>query len=236
MPRLKNLLVSGCSYTFNQGWAEHIKNKHKLKLINLACSGAGNTHIANSIITHCELNKFKVGPSNTYVIIMWSGPDRLDTMIDTKHTNTDTTRDQFEYSPHSAWLGTGGARGMGNNPAVADVVLRPAYPYKDAHTQALECYMTVCTTWHYLRNRGFKFKFLNYRNLSITARDDAFDWMALLPEHLEVDSMFMNCTTPYEYALKHDGLSDDDYHPTEQSFVQWCDKNLLPEIEHEIIN
>ena len=221
---------------FNGGWAEHIKDQCNINLINLARSGAGNTHIANSIITQCELNKFKIGPGNTYVIVMWSGPDRLDTMIDVKHIDYEQSRDQFEYSPHSAWVGTGGARGMGNNPAVADTVLRPAYPYKNAHTQALECYVTICTTWHYLRNRGFKFKFLNYRNLSIPARDEAFDWLALIPEHLEADRMFMNCITPYEYAVREDMLSEDEYHPTEQGFVDWCKKHLLPEIDHDLGN
>ena len=236
MQKYKNLLVSGCSYTFNQGWAKHISSQYNINLINLARSGAGNTHIANSIITQCEFDKFKIGPSNTYVIIMWTGPDRLDTIVDAKHMDSDTTRDQYEYSSQSAWVGTGGARGMGNNPAVADTVLRPAYPYKNAHTQALECYITVCTTWHYLRNRGFKFKFLNYRNLSIPARDDAFNWLKLLPEHLETDTMFMDCVTPYEHAVREDMLSEDEYHPTEQGFIDWCGKHLLPEIEHDLVD
>ena len=57
-----------------------------------------------------------------------------------------------------------------------------------------------------------------------------------MPEHLEADSMFMNCMTPYEYALRENKLGQDDYHPTEQGFVEWCDKYLIPEIHDDLID
>ena len=127
----KNLLVSGCSFTQQSGWADHVKNKYKLKLTNLACSGGGNTHIANSIIAHCEINRFTVSSKDTYVLVMWSGADRLDTMIDVEHMPSDLEPcNLYKYWQHSSWLNTGGRMGMGIVPDVTDAVLRPAYNYK----------------------------------------------------------------------------------------------------------
>lgn len=54
---------------------------------NLAVPGAGNTHIKNSVILHLE--KTKPDRDTTLIIIMWSGPERIDWI-------TDRDRSQFK--------------------------------------------------------------------------------------------------------------------------------------------
>ena len=225
MLKYKNLLVSGCSFTFNRGWAEHIKHQYNINLINVACSGAGNTHIADSIVHKLEFNP-ELTAKNTYVIIMWSGADRMDTMCDIAHQND---RAHYKYNDSITTLTTGGIhRKQG--------VLGALYDVKNEDILALETFLNITNTYHYLKSRGYQFKFLVHRDMKLPAKDRAFDWHARIPEPVDSTHMFTHCMTPYEYAVRENKLSQDDYHPSEQGFVEWCDKYLIPEIHHEIVN
>ena len=85
--KFKKLVVSGCSFTHNNhhdkcAWANLLADWSGMTIVNLATPGAGNEHIANSLILYLEKNK--LDPSNTLVMAMWSGIDRNDLIVSRK--------------------------------------------------------------------------------------------------------------------------------------------------------
>ena len=82
----KNLLASGCSFTYNNSttdlcsWPYYLRDLGNFEAVyNVAQSGAGTTHIFNSIVNEIETNS-KINPDDTQVIVMWSGLTRTDTI------------------------------------------------------------------------------------------------------------------------------------------------------------
>ena len=113
-------------------------------------------------------------------------------------------------------------------------VFKHLYDVKNNDILALETFINITNSFHYLRSKGYKFKFVQYLNTSVPSRDESFDWQSLL----SVDTTYMinDCQTVYEYALKNDLLSDDDFHPTEQGYQLWVDNVLSQEIDNDLIS
>jgi len=85
--KIKYLVVSGCSYTANDGtWASSVYWKDDYsKVINLAIAGVGNHVISTRIIEEIDklLNK-GISPEQIDVIVQWSGLHRLDVVVPKK--------------------------------------------------------------------------------------------------------------------------------------------------------
>ena len=84
MSKIKYLVVSGCSYTANDGtWAssDYWKDDYS-KVINLGIAGIGNHVISTRIIEEIDklLNKGVI-PEQINVIVQWSGLHRLDVVV-----------------------------------------------------------------------------------------------------------------------------------------------------------
>jgi hypothetical protein len=84
----KNLLVSGCSYTFNNSenhicsWPYYLRDLAGFnEVYDCSQSGAGSNHIFNSIINEIETN-ININIQDTLVIIMWSGLTRTDVIAE----------------------------------------------------------------------------------------------------------------------------------------------------------
>lgn len=77
--KYKTLITSGCSFTANYSWATALAKELGLKLVNLAVPGAGNQHIANSIILYLERNNVDI--DTTLIGVMWSGLNRTDLLV-----------------------------------------------------------------------------------------------------------------------------------------------------------
>jgi hypothetical protein len=85
----KKLIVSGCSFTVNDfagpaasqrhSWAHFLAEKYNLELVNLAMAGAGNKHIADSLILYLEQNSLDI--TEVLIGVMWSGISRTEWMI-----------------------------------------------------------------------------------------------------------------------------------------------------------
>ena len=75
----KKLVVSGCSFTAGDSWAQFLAEKYNLELVNLAVGGGGNKHIADSLILYLEQNKCDI--TDTLIGVMWSGISRTEWMI-----------------------------------------------------------------------------------------------------------------------------------------------------------
>lgn len=85
------LLVSGCSYTENGTWPEHLLDQTNLNVLNLGKGGAGNNYIANSV----QYYALKFKPD--FIFILFSGIIRSDfrspvSSIYTEHSNYKSTQ------------------------------------------------------------------------------------------------------------------------------------------------
>lgn len=235
MLKYKNLLVSGCSFTKDWGagalrsWPHFVQQHYNFDtVINCALSGAGNKHIADSIVHQLEFNT-ELTPADTYVIVMWTGADRMDTLIADTYKNQFHNSDHYYYNDHIVTGTTGGIhRKQG--------VLGALYDVKNQDILALETFINITNTYHYLRSRGYKFKFLTWRNIKLPARDHAFDWQELLDPPVDVTYMFTDILTVYEYCLRMEYMSKDDYHPTAEGYQHWVDDVLCKELDYDLIN
>jgi hypothetical protein len=80
---IKNLIVGGCSFTYNNHetsavtWPYYLRDLGGFEQV-LDCSlpGAGNSHIADSLQWALEVDRPE--PADSLVIVMWSGCDRDD--------------------------------------------------------------------------------------------------------------------------------------------------------------
>ena len=66
------LLVSGCSYTENGTWPQFLLGSTPVEILNLGKGGAGNSYIANSVMS--QAIDFKPD----FVFVLWSGIIRSD--------------------------------------------------------------------------------------------------------------------------------------------------------------
>ena len=80
---IKNLIVSGCSFTYNNHetsastWPYYLKDLGGFdQVLDCSMPGAGNYHIASSLQWAIEMQN--PDPTNSLVIVMWSGNDRDD--------------------------------------------------------------------------------------------------------------------------------------------------------------
>lgn len=77
MLKNKRLLVNGCSFSRgSNSWPYYLQQRFGFDLVNLAQCAAGNTYIHNT--TYTEL----VSRTYDFVIIMWSGIERVDLQVD----------------------------------------------------------------------------------------------------------------------------------------------------------
>jgi len=102
LSRFKNVLVSGCSFTFNpssteqQTWPYYLRDLCGFEEVYDASQmGAGTNHIFNSIINEIETNK-NINSESTLVVIMWSSLQRTDVIA-----TTDITKDYHRSSNYN---------------------------------------------------------------------------------------------------------------------------------------
>lgn len=84
--KFDNLIVSGCSYTYNNSnehvvtWPYYLKDLANFNdVFDLSQQSGGTTHIFNSVINEVELGTVK---PNDLLIVMWTELSRTDIMID----------------------------------------------------------------------------------------------------------------------------------------------------------
>lgn len=83
------VLVNGCSFSRGPGsWPYALQSIYNFELVNLAQAGAGNTYIFESTVSEISLRQYNL------VLIMWSGPNRIDYRVDTKFVTSYTSEYQ----------------------------------------------------------------------------------------------------------------------------------------------
>jgi hypothetical protein len=232
---VKNLIVSGCSFTFNNHLTEPVAWPYYLRDIcgfeqvyDTSMPGAGNYHIASSLQWALELDP--VDPADSLVIVMWSGNDR-DDYVAPDSNGKGATDFEFRYTANCFSGQTGGSdeSSRGNvREGLKNLAITKTY-----ESRAVENFLYAVSLESYLKQKGYKFIFVEYMDRSLPARSLDFDIRTWLPptQQQRYTAMFTPMTDPYAWALRTDQLWDDDYHPSPNGHLSWTREILIPRIK-----
>lgn len=227
----KNLLVGGCSFTYNNSdehivtWPYYLRDLCDFdRVLDCSLPGAGNCHISQSIMWEIESNNFD--PSETLVIIMWSGFQRDDIIIGSDQLNNYPFA--FNYTENTASGITGGINGSGN---IQNTSLSNLKEIKSSESRAIENFLYINSLYNFLQNKNFNFLFLNYLDYSLPNRSGEENVVEHLPNHICDTYQQLICNKVeniYKFCLKNDLLSDDDFHPSPAGHLSWTRTHLVP--------
>lgn len=240
---IKNLIVSGCSFTQAEyNWALALIHKIPgLGHVNLACSAAGNTYICDSVID-CLLTT-DCNPDETLVLVMWSGVTRKDLITsDVVYQNL-----QYKYkaeSHGSCYVFSGGELGTWNEDPIVKIAFKSLYKMENENTMGKESLRNMVKLQEFLTAHRYKFKFMSYVNYWEDTADKIGDMDFSLTHYLKYDHwyraldfsnwIFMDEQKNgiYEYTKQHGLFLDDNFHPNDQAHKEFAHKYIYPQIKH----
>lgn len=232
----KNLVVSGCSFTYNTSlsdactWPYYLKDLGNFQHVyDCSLLGAGNYHIAHA--TQWSMELAELDPTDTLVVVMWSGNDRDDAILNQEYISKKYSA-EFRYTDKVA-TGLSGGLDEDSWSNVTMNFYRDLPMLKSQESRAVENFLYINGLYHYLKNKNYPFVFLNYLNPDVPNRSADFKIDQLLPKTLrsKYQSMFADVVDLYSWALKHNRLGDDDYHPTPDGHLAWCREILIPYLD-----
>lgn len=227
---LKNLIVSGCSFTYNNNehlctWPFYLRDLGNFQEV-LDCSlpGAGNAHILWSM--QWAITVKEPDPKDSLVVIMWSGNDRDDLICDA--TNITDYPFRFDYSKSVS----SGISGGSDEDSKGNVGSHewPVRKLKSHRSRAIENFLYVSSLHSWLQTRGFRFVFLKHMNSLIPNRTLDFEIKNFLPQSVanKYSDMMDDVEDLYTWAVKTNQLMEDDFHPTPDGHLSWTKERLLP--------
>jgi hypothetical protein len=163
----KNLLVSGCSFTHEPNnewypfaWPSIFAGDSNMDVVNLAIPGAGNDHIARSVILHLEKNK--PDPHDTLVIVMWSGIGRFDWITDTSLSRfKDVYPFEYHYDNHNELVLAGNWWNLPKNQKLNQSLLEYS-KYQSDYSFALTSWLAMKNLSNYLVLNGYRHYYTSY--------------------------------------------------------------------------
>jgi hypothetical protein len=232
----QNLIVSGCSFTYNDidtapvTWPYYLKDLGGFdQVLDCSLPGAGNSHISDSLIWGLEIEN--PDPASSLVIVMWSGHDRDDYICPKEHINNYPF--QFNYSKNAMSSITGGNAMESNGNGISDG-LKKLSMTKTSESRAIENYLYIAKTYQYLKSLNYKFLFLNFVNpTEPVGGTNTFDIKKYLPNPAKqkLDSMITEIDDPYHFSVRHNLLDGDNFHPIPFGHLRWTKKVLIPHLQ-----
>jgi hypothetical protein len=232
---IKNLIVSGCSFTFNNSlctlvtWPYYLRDLGGFeKVYDTSLPGSGNYHIASSLQLALELDP--LDPKESLVIVMWSGNDRDDYLCP-ESNNSGKYPYEFRYSKNVITGITGGSdpESTGNTKQG----LKKLANTKTPESRAYENYLSTIGLKNYLENNEYGYIFLDYIDRTLPSRTWDFSIESHLPKRLaeKYKNSKTNIDSPYAYALKNNLLHKDDFHPSPDGHLAWTKQVLIPHLK-----
>ena len=226
-----NLLVGGCSFTYNNSekhivtWPYYLRDLCNFNsVIDCSLPGAGNYHISQSVMWSIECNNFD--PDKTLVIVMWSGFQRDDCIIDSGMLNDYPF--VFNYTKNTVSAITGGIGGNGNTKIN---FLNNLEQFKTTESRSIENFLYINSLNNFLQNKNFNFLFLNYLDYTLPNRSNEKNILNSLPKQIQnryKQIMDTNVENIYKFCLKNNLLTDDDFHPSPDGHLEWTKMHLVP--------
>jgi hypothetical protein len=252
-----NLLVSGCSFTYNNStehlctWPYYLRDICGFnEVYDSSQAGAGSNHIFNSIINEVETNS-NINAKNTLVIIMWSGLTRTDLIAETHITKSYYNMNHYNFDDKFSTLSLNSvfiqAPRSDSNPLVAKLhqLYKKIIP---GDAQILESAFKIIALQSYLEKQGFKYIMLNWMGPTLNSvfiqapRSDSNPLVAKLHQLPELNtlnnaikesvlSIFDPVKTLGEYATNTRQTIPNDGHPTPDAHLSWTREYLIPYLE-----
>lgn len=230
----KNLIVSGCSFTYNNhessaaAWPYYLRDLGGFEeVLDTSLPGAGNSHISDSLIWSLETEQ--PDPATSLVVVMWTGNDRDDYICPS--SNRSPYPFEFKYTENVSSGITGGSSDTSTGNTI--LAFKDFSLTKTPESRAVENYLHIVKTARYLKAQGYKFIFLNFCDPALPSRTNHFDIRPYLPTTAQntLDSMIEPIMDPYTYAVKNDLLESDDFHPNTNGQLQWTKTILIPHLQ-----
>lgn len=226
-----NLVVSGCSFTYNNSmehactWPYYLKDLGNFKAVyDSSLPGAGNYHISHSL--QWALTLEKLDPDKTLVVVMWSGNDRDDLICGIDSLNAYPSKHLYQHDVISAITGGSSEESMGN----VDDAFEKIKQIKTKKSRSIENYLYIDSLKTWLDQNKFRSVFLDYLDRKIPNRTKDFEIRDYLPDDcvIRLDAIVAKCKDVYSFALKNDLLWEDDFHPTPDGHLEWTRQYLVP--------
>jgi hypothetical protein len=232
---IKNLIVSGCSFTFNDSlftpvtWPYYLRDLGGFEQVyDTSLPGSGNYHIASSLQLALELDP--LDPEESLVIVMWSGNDRDDYLCP-ESNNSNKYPFEFRYSKNVITGITGGSdpESMGN----IKQGLKELADTKTPESRAYENYLLTIGLKNYLENNNYRYLFLDYIDRTLPSRTWDFPIEKHLPKQLaeKYKSSKTDIVSPHTFALKNDLCYLDNFHPSPDGHLEWTRQILIPHLK-----
>ena len=231
-----NLVVSGCSFTYNNSdssattWPYYLRDLGNFKEVyDCSLPGAGNNHIKNSIIGLLDDNP-KLVNSKTLVMICWSGCDRDDLIVPESQLGTYPFKHKYCDNNYAGI--SGGTEGHPN--LMYRTVTDEIKKVKNRKSRSFENYVYIRSLYAYLKDINIDFVFFNYRDPNIPARDHHWDITNNLTSNYKnmYNKMIHNWSMDlYSFALRNQMMEDDEYHPSPNGHLEFTKQILLPELK-----
>lgn len=241
---IKNLLISGCSFTekplWGDAWGEIAAKELGLKCLNVAKGAAGNDYIFNSIVdATCNFS-----PDDTMVVVMWSGIGRKDIRVSSEYWNildykfkTKTNFDEDKY-----YVFSGGMSNCWMDNSESDRLFRNLYKSSDPFTLCKDSLVNFLNLENFLKVKGFKYKFTSFMNCwnPTTQTTPIGDYSIghfckdnqLYKSFDFSDWLFVNENKDgfYEYTKNKNLISADGIHPNAIAHKQFSCEIIIPKI------
>jgi hypothetical protein len=165
--KYKHIVVSGCSFTHNNhdtpcSWPNILASWAGTTIDNLALPAAGNTHIKNSTILHLEQTRPCV--DDTIVLIMWSGPEKIDWITDKNLSNFKNSY-PFNYTyiqNNESVLGRNWWLNKKN--CHVDDTINEYSKYQSNSSLSLNSWIQIQDLENYLKIKGYQYYFMSWFN------------------------------------------------------------------------
>ena len=230
--KFKKLIVSGCSFTHNRlgpshAWANLLADWAGMEIVNLASPGAGNGHIANSLVLYLEKNT--PDPLTTLVMAMWSGLNRFDLIVDNNKCGETWALDYYydQFNRHTV------AHHTQLNQQINNI--------KSNKTMTLEGWLNFNMLTNYLNLKNYNYRYTTFTDIlnkgNQSGNVNFLKELATLKLTLDCKNwILINNLDPLgEFALYHNEEIPNDGHPTLNGHERWVKEKLIPKLIDENI-
>jgi len=249
---IKNFIANGCSFTeyvnhpeeIIKTWATYLAEEMQLdNHVNLASSGVGNAYICHSTINYLEANNLI--PEQTLVIVMWSGPTRIDFPMSQDWYN------HMKFGEYSCcktdsigyWINSGGIGGGWQYSKESQKIFEPLYRITDPLDLCMQSLRYFIMLESYLKQHGYKFLFTSFINFwdateeftKVPAGEYNLGWICKeqpLFQNFDFSNWFFvndNKDTICEFSW--DDKSNGNAHPRDEMHQRFAKEVVLPRVQ-----
>lgn len=245
---IKKLIVSGCSFTENQGsWAYNLAERYDLELVNLAWPGAGNSHVAWSLISYLERNQKNL--DECMIGIMWTHPIRKDFIFEINPLYKDQEMYTYNYDQYNRLVMLGDMVKkydfFSSRLVKQELIKEELGGRGNKSAITFTDWFTKINLVSYLLRKNINFfqtMFHNYFTESdLLVNKTNWHWQQIYRyleelEKLDLKPELTNWIDLHskeylgEYAYHNNLLCEDNYHPSKDGHKKWTEEILIPKL------